>query len=1408
MKLGNLIIGHDFREFYRNQPIRDSKLIFLELDSNSERHIRSLKLDLEILEQDLKDPNNFGRFSEIRENIARNKAEIASLESTKDVKAPLNTMLLNGLQNNIDDINTSLNKEQDLKIREQLEAKKLNCIKALTARQAPVKNVEELNEAVDNIEGDQRLLDALSSGKLDEVDLHLFLNSGLMPFIDSRFEGAINIAFQQMLVNDNVQSTLGKSPEQPALEADQNWLKYKKETEKAIEEMEVEKEHTKPGPKRKELESRIRHSKNQIKENRSNWTREERIRLEKSVASRGVLDSISPDTLKKLEQLLTEAQAIRTERVQDYLSDEFIKLEELMKNVKGKKIFGQETQETLEHELAEARSILIDQKQNNPSILRRLADNFQSAKISLSTSAEEVQEARKKRPQLEEQVTTDYARFQTALASFTPEKIDEITKHYRSHAAAKNIPEDSAIFKKALNALHQLGNPDSALFSKMQELSQKLAKISDMDPEEVLAISKDLNLLKPQLEFLENLDSNIAEALSPENNDAKIAHKTIKEIKSAKTAQEIEKTLDSNLGVEHLKNHKDKKTNRINGDPNKRVKFIPTNEFENEYRGHTKKGKMVFYEKGDEWYILIDENALKDSAELERIKKQVTHELLHVEFEKSDRVKSQVRAAMKEPKLKNWKKIKQAFIEMAKDTNKKPPHGDIWEDDAILGELYAMQNEMGRVWSKGNSPTIKLNNLLVGAGVAASIGDIAEKTRGYEKGIEPKISGYEEGVEAGEGNRNAGASVSDIATVTKENAVYESNKGAINALKERMEELQKSEFLGTIPGGNELVDAMSNYNQGTNGLNEDYRAEPESEIYTAAITSRIEKVTGDLNDLENEVAKAARKAPNNEISIFRKLWINTTFLSMEDFVQLGMNTYEFIQRNHKRRTEDHAARLGMAIFGKTDLGREASAKQQKAEMDEVNEWKSRYENMDAWQLMGELKGIANSFLPNQDQVKAILRILASKGRLDWRSEDLWNVLNKLQSSVVLKPGDQLLLHNPILLRQRLHAALGEIFDYDEFTSLERDNESAYQSGKGKYDTVHDRMQDQLNGRLDELLAQHRSGEQVEPMLYESILDYAIKNGKCFAENVMFHLIAGMAEGLLPPDRGLALGTFLNQWPAVDWFTSHRPPMSRADWKRLCLQKFSKSFIKGSITANGFGDDFQNWYWTEVQNCPRVIERVKKSVGERSWDHDWGRSIAPLGDSRTAKQFLSGRSGQQETKITGVGNAYVGAVQWLEENAKNPQYANKAAFAQMAGWIAMSEGMLDGTAFMESSKDINTRADASMNNSIPREASIGRHAGKTVLVHRQIVSAFVERIDPEFFRMIKGREAKTKEIKAELGIKARDYLIQRYPILAKDLQDVEEIDQIYSRIDLIIQTMFDQMSEAQFQHLLSRTAPLT
>ena len=1399
-------------------PFIERNLVFRELQESIENSVSDMRRKLGQLEDLLTHTQDLKKRARIKGEIDQLEQKIKIFEGGH---RSVPGFLLNGLQNNIETIEARLEKEMDISRRHQLEEQRDLCIEAITSRQAELGSADEYREACLQIESDDRILERIGRGYLDEVDLEILMRSDLMPFIDSYFLGQLEIAYNQMYTADRAQVQYSRQDSgRLELSADRAWISFEERAISEIGKLEEEKAEIEANPGRdmmererqrrriEKIERTIPFLRDQLNDEKE-W--KHRFRTETEISETGpVMGNIHNDAVLKLQQLFESAKALKLEQIHAYLEERFRKLETLLEEgFTGTAESQTDFIRTAKEELEKARGLYLNPDVTDPEELQRISnslDDFeevaQKEYMKLGGQEERMEDPEQKAAIIED-IRENYGKLQEALSDLKELPFETLKERIIQRFRQKHgLDEDSAIVRKQLSALKKLKEAEAeekegevSLSKRIQEMEEEMAALETIPAEQLTRLESDLIILSQKLEILqreEGTESIIEEIGSNSHQQALLAQDILKDLEHAATNEDIREALEKNLGQEHLR-------------------FIDHNTFETEYRDVTEGGHMAMEEQGERWWIVVDESAFETETP-EDLLKEAKHELLHVVFEKDDKIKETVRKAFIDDRPEEWKEIRQAYIDMAKERGEKAPDGTDWKDDGshdddILSELYAMQNEMGQFMTDGNTATDKLNNLLAGAGIGAAIGDIDEKSREFEND-NVKRRGYQAGVERGEegGEIRPG---SGIENVSKEKAVYEKNNADIDGIRSRIKELKHSKYLQYVKGGGRLLNALNAYNDKTDSLNKELLSSPDSLVIAVTINQRIGEVASELNSVEDVVGKAARKAPNDQISIFRKMWLDTSFLSLDDVGQVAVDIWEFLDRRHKRKKADHAAQLGMALFKGTDLGREAYARQQKAEAEEVQEWQSRYENLDAWQLLAELKAIAASIDPSKDQLKAIMRILAQKGRIDWRDPNLWICLNRLQGDEELVPGDRVLLHNPVLLRQKLHKAMGAIWDYDEYSTLLRQNESSYESEKSKYNSEHDRSQDTLTAKMDDMLARKRNGESVDPMEYESIIEYCINNGKSFAEAVMFHLMAGMAEGILAPDRGLALGKHLNLWPTIDYFTSFQPPLSTDDFYDLCKREFPKSFKEGSLVGESQGGDFKNWFWRVCQNDQKVIERVQKSVGERSWDHDWGRSIACLGSAQTAKQFLAGRSGQQETKHTAVGNAYVGAVQWLEENAKNPEFATKEKFAKIAGWIAMAEGVLNGTAYNRKESDISTRQDAAMNSATPREASVGRYAGKSLSFHRDITKEYLIMIDPGFFSIILDparREARSPEQKKALGTWAAQYLSGTYGELAGEMQGVEEIDQIYDRMDLIINTMFDNMSDARFKGILSNLAP--
>lgn len=812
----------------------------------------------------------------------------------------------------------------------------------------------------------------------------------------------------------------------------------------------------------------------------------------------------------------------------------------------------------------------------------------------------------------------------------------------------------------------------------------------------------------------------------------------------------------------------------------------------NEY---TQDGQMVFYERGDTWKIVVNQDDIKD---VNHLKKQLTHELLHLEFESTDQIKREWRKRFTQSA--NWPEIRAAFQESW--PNKKPPTGNNWQDDDILSELYAMQGD--QIFNKPlkkeehlKTPKDKLNQLIWNAdhlnvnssNYQTSLEDEIEKIRGYEQGADDDaLAGATDATDAGDTS-----SGETTESVTPSNIL----KHRIKKAQDTLDAMKKSDYTSEIPGADNLLSVMSQFNNETQELNDAY-ASNGSAYYAEVIKERLEQVEKDIKELNEEMARIGDKVGNKHENIIRSLWSRSHFFTPEDFWQVGKDVVEWWKRRHDRKLTDHAARIGTSLADNVNLpwvgefGMEARANKDRSEAKEVDEWKGKLENKDAWELQGMIKQMSGEVLPNPDQLKAVLRVLADKGRIDWRDPYLWKLLSKMQSEAYLSPDDETLLRNPILLRQKLHQAVAAIYDLDEFLDLERNNESNYDSGKQKYMGGLNKIQDQVGSRLDQLLLKHRGGGDVDPQEYEALIEYCISDAKAYAEQVMFHIIAGIASGLLSPDRGLALDKDPNQWPATNWIAAHKPPLTQKDYKYYVDTYFEKEYKEGAP-----GEEFMDFYWTVIQNNSSVIERTRKSVSDRKWDHDWSRSIAPMGDASTAKQFFSGRSSQQETKDTAVENSLCGAWMWLEKNAKHADKIDaRKGFARQIAWLAMSDGILNRVAYQ--SNTTYARLNGSMLGNNPREGGLN-HGDWTTRTYLSNIRSFMDQIDPTFFQLIRNEQlAKSNASGLMEAIKTH---LSRYPGLAGELDSIQKLDDVFEKMDTIVAEIVSSVSANQFKRAL-------
>lgn len=808
-----------------------------------------------------------------------------------------------------------------------------------------------------------------------------------------------------------------------------------------------------------------------------------------------------------------------------------------------------------------------------------------------------------------------------------------------------------------------------------------------------------------------------------------------------------------------------------------------TKEFRAKYGNYTQ-GGMVFYRRGDEWKVIVDEErANNPQTDPLKFKEEMIHEMHHVEFDYDEDRMNEETGRFTSNKM--WKEIKAAFVNKAKtkmppdykESSKSEYSVDDWKDSDVVNELYAMQDTIRNhipIQVGTKTPfddlvsTITTAGLLPAVKIAGFEGSDDSIVRGSEMGDEPGIEPDTEHDKSYQKINDETLSPDDI-----------TNKFHTKTITDRIEAMRKTGHVDNISDADEILKIVENK----------CKDNPSTEYLESADVT--------IKEVEGAIKQYSQKHPNSSGNPLRDVWNNTAFCSINDFVQLGKNVYEFYSRRMKRRTEDHAARLGESFFTHIpflkELAMDASANQEKAEDEYVNEWKGRLEHKDAWMLLDMIDRMGEQVLPDKDQFKAILRILADKGRIDWRRPSLWKVLNKLQSTEKFMENDQFLMQNPDALNQKLMSAMGVMWDYDEFQQLMNKNESSYDSKKNEYISTYDKMSGQLDSRLYDMLEQFKNGNESDPTEYEAILEYAIKNGKSHLENVFFYLVSGMACGLLSADRGIHLDKHLTLFPSLDWFTSIDPPPTQQWFENIVNTYFKDEYNEGKKRKDGTSE-FQTFYWTIVLNNKDVIQRTEKSAAPDAWDHDWSRGIAAIGGPDTVDRFLAGGSGRKALRPTAAANQAAGLLQWFDENSRQPgSHWDKHITEQIAG-IAMFDGIMENVA--NSDNKTYTRKEAIIGKHA-REGAIGHHGDKTAEWHWRKLQQILDIIDPVLFGMLRDKQARDEAFgetdkDGKRGIKhantIKTYLQANYGSdsnFNEVLSDITEINDVFKNLQPII-----------------------
>ena len=420
-----------------------------------------------------------------------------------------------------------------------------------------------------------------------------------------------------------------------------------------------------------------------------------------------------------------------------------------------------------------------------------------------------------------------------------------------------------------------------------------------------------------------------------------------------------------------------------------------------------------------------------------------------------------------------------------------------------------------------------------------------------------------------------------------------------------------------------------------------------------AILKSISKWDAEARNLTN--------APKKK-EFWHTFWSSIEFMSINDFVAIAKAIGEDIKRKHHRREQGRIGRVGMTLtnwIGKAPilkeipylntLSAEFQRREKHEEHEEVENWKKALEEVDSYELLEMLHQPSNP-----DHMKAILLLLAERGRIEWSDQEFWEALNRFSNYKM--PLNEC-ARNENLREDWLRKLMSDIYDKDLFRQLRTTNGAGISSGKEKFSGEVDRLSNMDGGMREELSKQlklfvhakhsgHHIPDDVQPHLYEKIIHYAMSNGKMTMEDKFFYLVQGIAEGLIHRDRLAVLAGeggegLLNTFPFIDYFYGRNNTMVEI---RNLAERLRETDDINDDKYYKYGARTTYWLELEVAREESVQKRLSKGMIKRGQetDHDDMHFFIPRLDAKTVDQLTTpAGGGRPQLSDQAWMNAYTG-----------------------------------------------------------------------------------------------------------------------------------------------------------------------
>lgn len=146
----------------------------------------------------------------------------------------------------------------------------------------------------------------------------------------------------------------------------------------------------------------------------------------------------------------------------------------------------------------------------------------------------------------------------------------------------------------------------------------------------------------------------------------------------------------------------------------------------------------------------------------------------------------------------------------------------------------------------------------------------------------------------------------------------------------------------------------------------------------------------------------------------------------------------------------------------------------------------------------------------------------------------------------------------------------------------------------------------IANRLEKLLRVHKEGKSIDVPEYEGLLRYTFENGTWTIENKIYHLVAGVAEGLMTLSQLAELSSYyVSDYPWLEFFmdkTMAKPINKDTN------QELPRAFTAGELYMmyrffqENHPRNVKNFLWQKILPHPAVEARAAKGPPPpRSWE---------------------------------------------------------------------------------------------------------------------------------------------------------------------------------------------------------------